>query len=150
MTWFLPRQARRAAGSRRCSRVRLHGTYSREQKLAGCLFFPGAGSQTGLGDIVQSLFFSPVKPVGGVILGLGPAFLFPTGTDRLLSARKFGLGPTGVGLMQESPWTFGLLFNHIWSVAGRESRPHVSNTHTRRRMRGRSPLTVKAPTTGKR
>ena len=30
--------------------------------------------------------------------------------------------------MQEGPWTFGLLFNHIWSVAGQESRPHVSNT----------------------
>jgi hypothetical protein len=90
--------------------------------------FPGAGSQTGLGDILQSLFFSPAKPVGGVILGVGPAFLLPTGTDRLLSARKFGLGPTGVGLMQEGPWTFGMLFNHIWSVAGQESRPHVSNT----------------------
>jgi hypothetical protein len=89
---------------------------------------PGAGSQTGLGDILQSLFFSPAKPVGGVILGLGPAFLLPTGTDPLLSARKFGVGPTGVGLMQEGPWTFGLLFNHIWSVAGQESRPHVSNT----------------------
>lgn len=90
--------------------------------------FPGAGSQTGLGDILQSLFLSPAKPVGGVILGLGPAFLLPTGTDRLLSARKFGLGPTGVGLMQQGPWTLGLLFNHIWSVAGQESRPHVSNT----------------------
>ena len=43
--------------------------------------FPGAGSQTGLGDILQSLFFSPAKPVGRVILGFGPAFLLPTGTD---------------------------------------------------------------------
>ena len=90
--------------------------------------FPGAGSQTGLGDILQSLFFSPAKPLGGVILGFGPVFLLPTGTDRLLSARKFGLGPTGVGLMQEGPWTFGLLFNHVWDVAGQDSRPHVNNT----------------------
>lgn len=90
--------------------------------------FPGAGSQTGVGDVLQSLFFSPVKPLGGMILGLGPVFLLPTGTDRLLSARKFGLGPTGVGLMQEGPWTFGLLFNHVWSAAGQESRPHVSST----------------------
>jgi hypothetical protein len=42
--------------------------------------FPGAGSQTGLGDILQSLFFSPVKQVGGMILGLGPGFLLLTGS----------------------------------------------------------------------
>ncbi len=90
--------------------------------------FPDAGSQTGLGDTVQSLFFSPVKPTAGVIWGVGPVFLIPTGTDALLSARKFGIGPTGVALMQEGPWTLGLLFNHIWSVAGQESRPDVSNT----------------------
>lgn len=32
-------------------------------------------SQGGLGDIVQSFFFSPKKPVGGLILGFGPVFL---------------------------------------------------------------------------
>src|SRR5215510_16500022 len=29
-------------------------------------------SQSGLGDTVQSLFFSPKKPVGGWIIGVGP------------------------------------------------------------------------------
>ena len=55
-------------------------------------------------------------------------FLIPTGTDSLLTAGKFGLGPTGVALKQEGPWTFGMLFNHVWSVAGWERRPNVSNT----------------------
>jgi hypothetical protein len=90
--------------------------------------FPGAGSQFGLGDTLQSLFFSPVKPTAGIIWGVGPVFLIPTGTDSLLTAGKFGLGPTGVALKQEGPWTFGMLFNHVWSVAGWESRPYVSNT----------------------
>jgi hypothetical protein len=90
--------------------------------------FPGAGSQFGLGDTVQSLFFSPVEPTAGIIWGVGPVFLIPTGTDALLTAGKLGLGPTGVVLKQEGPWTFGMLFNHVWSVAGWESRPHVSNT----------------------
>ena len=37
---------------------------------------PGAGSQTGIGDIVQSLFFSPKAPTsGGWIWGAGPGEL---------------------------------------------------------------------------
>src|SRR5260221_362975 len=38
---------------------------------------PGSGSQFGLGDTTQSLFFSPAKP-GRVIWGVGPAMLIPT------------------------------------------------------------------------
>jgi hypothetical protein len=79
--------------------------------------FPGAGSQFGLGDTLQSLFFSPLEPTAGIIWGVGPVFLIPTGTDALLTAGKFGLGPTGVALKQQGPWTFGMLFNHVWSVA---------------------------------
>jgi hypothetical protein len=80
--------------------------------------FPGAGSQTGLGDTVQSLFFSPVAPTaGGWIWGAGPVFLLPTGTNRLLTTDKWGVGPTAVALRQQGPWTGGLLGNHIWSVA---------------------------------
>jgi hypothetical protein len=33
---------------------------------------PEAGSQFGIGDVVQSLFLSPVAPVGGWIVGVGP------------------------------------------------------------------------------
>jgi hypothetical protein len=46
----------------------------------------------------------------------------------LLGSEKFGLGPTFVALKQEGPWTMGLLFNHIWSVAGDEHRAYVSST----------------------
>lgn len=79
----------------------------------------GAGSQFGLGDTVQSLFFSPKKPTdGGLIWGVGPVILLPTATENLLGADKWGLGPTGVALKQSGPWTFGMLANHIWSVGG--------------------------------
>ena len=68
--------------------------------------FPGAGSQSGIGDVVQSLFFSPVKPTaGGWIWGAGPVFLLPTGSDDLLTADKTGIGPTAVALKQEGRWT---------------------------------------------
>jgi len=91
--------------------------------------FPGAGDQFGMGDVVQSLFFSPKAPTAdGWIWGAGPVFLLPTGSDDLLSAHKWGAGPTAVVLKQQSGWTYGLLFNHIWSFAGDSDRSHVSNT----------------------
>lgn len=48
-----------------------------------------SGDQFGLGDITQSLFFSPAKPTGnGIIWGAGPVFLLPTATDDLLGGEK--------------------------------------------------------------
>ena len=85
--------------------------------------FPGAGNQSGMGDVVQSLFFSPKAPTaGGLIWGVGPVFLIPTGTDDLLTTGKWGSGPTGVVIRQPGPWTAGPLANHIWSFAGDSSR----------------------------
>lgn len=85
-------------------------------------------SQSGLGDIVQSFFFSPKKPVGGLILGFGPVMLYPSATDSLLGTERWGTGPTGLVLKQTGGWTYGLLFNHIWSYAGDSSRNYVDST----------------------
>ena len=83
---------------------------------------PGAGDQFGLGDVVQSVFFSPQAPTAaGLIWGVGPVFLLPTATDDLLGGGKLGLGVTGVALVQRGPWTIGGLANHIWSVAGEDN-----------------------------
>ena len=91
--------------------------------------FPGAGSQSGLGDTVQSFFFSPKAPTaGGWIWGAGPVLLLPTGTDKLLSGEKWGAGPTGVVLRLQGPWTYGVLVNHIWSFAGSSSRAKINAT----------------------
>jgi hypothetical protein len=85
-------------------------------------------SQSGLGDITQSFFFSPKKPVGGLILGFGPVFLYPSATNDFLGSEKWGAGPTGLVLKQTGGWTYGLLFNHIWSYAGNDDRTYVSAT----------------------
>jgi len=91
--------------------------------------FPGAGSQTGLGDIVQSAFFSPKEPTkGGWIWGAGPVLLLPTATDDLLGPDQWGLGPTGVALRQQGPWTYGALANHIWKIAGDDDRASLNAT----------------------
>ncbi|HEY4136009.1 MAG TPA: hypothetical protein VGO34_12440 [Alphaproteobacteria bacterium] len=88
----------------------------------------GMDSEFGLGDTTQSFFFSPKAPVGGWIVGAGPAFLWPTATDTALGSEKWGAGPTFVGLRQEGPWTYGLLANHIWSYAGDSDRSEVNST----------------------
>jgi hypothetical protein len=85
-------------------------------------------SHGGLSDTTQSFFFSPKKPVAGMIIGAGPVFLYPSATDDLLGSEKWGAGPTIVLLKQEGPWTVGLLFNHIWSFAGDDHRNYVSST----------------------
>ncbi len=91
-------------------------------------YFPG-GTVFGLGDTTQSLFLSPKNPgPGGLIWGLGPAFLLPTATDDFLGTGKWGIGPTGVALVQKGPWTVGALVNHIWSVAGEGDRPDFDQT----------------------
>ena len=69
---------------------------------------PGT-SQFGLGDTTQSVFFSPKAPTkSGLIWGIGPAALIPTGTDDL-SADTWAFGPTFVVLKQSKSWTVGAL-----------------------------------------
>lgn len=89
--------------------------------------FGNSGSQTGLGDLVLSGFFSPKEPTkGGIIWGAGPALLIPTSTDDLLGAGQFGIGPTVVVLKQAGSFTVGALANQIWSVAGDSDRNDVN------------------------
>jgi hypothetical protein len=85
--------------------------------------------ESGLGDTVASLFFSPkAETSNGWIWGAGPVFLLPTASDDSLGGEKWGLGPTAVALKQSGPWTVGGLANHIWSVAGESDRDDVSTT----------------------
>ncbi len=75
--------------------------------------FPGAGSQTGLGHTLQSLYLSPKLPTErGRIWGTGPVFLLSTASEDLLGVNKLGLKPTAVVLKQEGPWTYGALANY--------------------------------------
>lgn len=87
---------------------------------------PGIGDASGLGDTLQSFFLSPKQPVNGWILAAGPVLLWPTATDDLLGREKWGAGPTGLALKQSGPWSYGLLFNHLWSYAGNEDRGEVN------------------------
>lgn len=85
--------------------------------------------ESGLGDIVASLFFSPTAPTSrGWIWGAGPVLLLPTASEDRLGGEKWGVGPTAVTLKQFGPWTVGGLANHVWSVAGESDRADVNAT----------------------
>lgn len=81
--------------------------------------FIEGNSETGLGDIAQSIFFSPKAATeSGIVWGVGPILLLPTATDDRLGANVWGAGPSAVVLKLSGPFTYGALVNHTWSYAG--------------------------------
>lgn len=80
----------------------------------------------GIGDITQSLFFSPSQSTG-LTWGIGPVLLFPTASEKSLGADQYGAGPTFVVLKQMHGWTFGALANHIWGV---ENNGHAEDANS--------------------
>ena len=91
--------------------------------------FPGAGSQSGMGDLNLSLFLSPQKPTDrGLTWGVGGVFLLPTASDEILGTEKWSAGPTVVALGQRGPWIYGALTGHAWSYAGDSDREDVNLT----------------------
>ena len=92
------------------------------------VIYQPVGAQTGFygfGDMQPAFFISPKK--GKVIWGVGPQLLLPTATKTgVLGQGKFGLGPTGVLLIQPGKWTLGVLANNVWSVAGHSDLPNVN------------------------
>lgn len=89
----------------------------------------GGTRESGLGDITQSFFFSPKEPTrGGWLWGAGPVLLLPSASNKAVGSEKWGAGPTAVLLRQDSGWTYGVLANHIWSIAGTDSRADINAT----------------------
>ena len=79
----------------------------------------------GVGDILTSLFFSPAKS-GKFMWGAGPAISLPSSAFETIGSEKWSIGPTVVILKQTGPWTFGALWNQIWSFAGNKVRGDVN------------------------
>ena len=73
-------------------------------------------TQTGIGDIQESLFFATTTK-SKVTLGFGPIVSIPTYDDDF-SSKRWGAGPTALILIDPGKWTIGALGNHVWSFAG--------------------------------
>ncbi|QQS51765.1 MAG: hypothetical protein IPM71_03300 [Bacteroidota bacterium] len=90
----------------------------------------GEGTQqSGLSDALVSGWLSNAVVKNGFVWGVGGAFLLPTATDDYLGTSKFGLGPTAIVLQQKNGFTYGILMNQVWSVAGDEDRPDVNQMY---------------------
>jgi len=79
----------------------------------------------GFGDMSPTFFLSPSKP-HKLIWGVGPVFVLPTATHKVLGQGKLSMGPSVVALVQPGPWTLGALVNNAWSVAGPSDRSVVN------------------------
>ena len=88
----------------------------------------GAAATFGVGDILTSAFFSPAQPKR-FIWGVGPVLSLPSTADPFLGSGKWAAGPTVVVLKQSSGFTYGALWNQVWSFAGNEKRGDVSQMY---------------------
>jgi len=78
---------------------------------------------SGLGDIVLTAFYSPKSKI---TWGVGPVIEVPTGGSRR-GSEKWSVGPSFVTLVQPGDWTFGVLVNNTWSIAGDSDREEVNH-----------------------
>ena len=69
----------------------------------------------GLGDITLPLPVAP--PLGNWIVGLGPAFLFPTATKNALGREQFGIGPTAI-IGYKNEHVLAGIFPQYWFKVG--------------------------------
>ena len=85
----------------------------------------GDDGSFGLGDINESVYFSPANP-GPIIWGVGPSLTLPTATDDSLGSGRWSAGPAAVLLAQPGHWVVGALARQLWSFAGDDDRRDVS------------------------
>lgn len=83
---------------------------------------PGS-SDSGIGDIQASFFFSPKQPTAnGVTWGIGPILQIPTSSTDGIGRNEWGAGITALALKQPGPWTIGVLTSHTWDVFGADEQ----------------------------
>lgn len=87
---------------------------------------PSQDRVNGLGDITYEGFFSPAKPSGTAIWGVGPILQLRTATDDRLGSGKWAAGPAALVLAQPGRWSVGALVTQLWSFAGDEARAKVN------------------------
>lgn len=88
----------------------------------------GIGTLSGVGYVVPAFFFSPSGLTrSSWMWGAGPIFQLPV-ASRGLGYRKLGIGPTAFLAKHGSPWSYGVLADHLSSVAGESNQPDFSST----------------------
>lgn len=81
--------------------------------------------ERGIGDIQLQTYIAP-KPFGGLTLGLGPAFSFPTATNAALETGTWAIGPAAIIVQNLGPFVIGGLVNQFWPVADHGAAPKLN------------------------
>ena len=79
----------------------------------------------GVGDVLASAYLTRREP-GKFFWGVGPALSLPSTADVFLGSGKWAAGPSGIILKQKGSYTYGAIWNQIWSFAGNPDRDDVS------------------------
>jgi len=74
----------------------------------------------GLGDTQLPMLVSP--PTGNWLLGVGPAWLFPTSTNEAFGRQQWGVGPTAVVGYKTRDWIAGAFPQYYLGIADRGDR----------------------------
>jgi hypothetical protein len=74
----------------------------------------------GTGDIQLPMLVSP--PTGDWLLGVGPAWLFPTANHQALGRQQYGVGPSGVVGYKTKDWIAGVFPQYYFGIGSRDDR----------------------------
>jgi hypothetical protein len=86
---------------------------------------PGSLPASGIGDIQFSAFLSPAT-AGAITWGAGPILSLPSTNEPTLGTQKWSAGPTAAVIVHHHSWTYGAVWNQIWSFAGNTDRADVN------------------------
>ncbi len=87
-----------------------------------------SGYKNGVGNVTFLGALTPAKE-GSFTWGAGPAFMLPTGVKGL-GFEKFSIGPSVIALKQTNGFTYGLLLQNFFSVAGPSNVEDVNYLYT--------------------
>jgi hypothetical protein len=83
-------------------------------------------SYSGIGDIQEQTFFTPGKTYK-IIVGIGPAFSFPTATAYPAKTGTYAGGASAVVLAMPGPWVLGSLFTQLSPMHDSGGEPKANN-----------------------
>jgi hypothetical protein len=86
------------------------------------------GYKNGVGNVTFLGAITPAKE-SSFTWGTGPAIMLPTGVEGL-GFEKFSIGPSVVALKQTNGFTYGLLLQNFFSIAGPSSVKDVNYLYT--------------------
>lgn len=89
------------------------------------MHLPWPESTDGLSDVAIQVLLTPAQ-TGKLIWGIGPSFLFPTATDKMLGTEKWSAGPAAAVVYINGHWIIGAVAQNVFSFAGDDSRQDVN------------------------